>query len=59
MTRLHSLAAGQNLVVKLVAPLNGWSPGIYRATLTYDTSLKRPIAISTTAFTVGSFTPPS
>lgn len=56
-TRIHQLAAGQNLLVRLTAPANGWSPGIYRAALSYDTSLKAPTNISSAAFTVGSFTP--
>ncbi|GAC1454068.1 MAG: hypothetical protein PVS3B3_38390 [Ktedonobacteraceae bacterium] len=56
-TRIHSLAAGQNLVVRLIAPVNGWSPGFYLATLSYSTSLKRLRAIYTRAFSVGSTAP--
>ena len=57
-TRIHSLAAGQNLVVRLIAPINGWSPGIYRAMLSYYTSLtKTPTTINSAAFVVGRFTP--
>ena len=57
VTRMHSLAAGQNLVVRLFAPSNGWVPGLYHATLTYSTSLKKPTTIYTAAFTVGPFSP--
>jgi hypothetical protein len=39
VTRLHSLALGRRLVVRLFAPFNGWPPGLYRATLSYRTSL--------------------
>lgn len=57
-TWIHSLAAGQSLVVRLIAPINGWSPGIYHAMLSYYTSLKKtPTTISSTAFVVGPFTP--
>jgi hypothetical protein len=57
VTRIHSLAAGQNLVVRLIAPSNGWLPGIYRATLTYSTALKIATTIGSAAFIVGPFTP--
>ena len=57
VTRMHSLAAGQNLVVRLFAPSNGWLPGLYHATLTYSTSLKKPTTIYTTTFLVGPFSP--
>lgn len=57
VTRMHSLAAGQTLVVKLLAPSTDWLPGVYRAILTYNTSLKQPKTIYTAAFTVGPFTP--
>lgn len=57
VTRIHSLAAGQNLVVRLIAPNNGWLPGIYRATLTYSTTLKIATTIGSAAFTIGPFTP--
>ncbi|HLX59405.1 MAG TPA: hypothetical protein VKR83_20495 [Ktedonobacteraceae bacterium] len=58
-TRIHSLPAGQNLVVKLIAPATGWPSGLYRAALSYFTSLslKAPTTIYTTAFTVGPFSP--
>ena len=35
VTRLHELHAGQSLVVKLVPPPGRWTPGLYRATLSY------------------------
>jgi hypothetical protein len=57
VTRIHSLAAGQNLVVRLIAPNNGWLPGIYRATLTYYTTLKISTTIGSAALTVGPFPP--
>lgn len=57
LTRMHSLAPGQNLVVKLIAQVNGWLPGIYHAALTYHTSLQKPTIIYSGAFTVGPFTP--
>jgi hypothetical protein len=57
VTRIHSLAAGQNLVVRLIAPNNGWLPGIYRVTLIYYTTLKISTTINSVAFTVGPFTP--
>jgi hypothetical protein len=57
LTRMHSLAPGQNLVVKLIAQVNGWAPGIYHATLTYHTSLQQPTIIYSGAFTVGPFSP--
>lgn len=57
VTRMHSLAAGQSLVVKLTAPPNGWLAGIYRATLSYSTVIKQPTSISSAAFPVGSFVP--
>ena len=54
-TRIHSLAAGQSLIVRLVAPLNGWPSGLYRATLSYRTSLNagQSTTIHTAVFTVG------
>lgn len=57
LMRMHSLAPGQNLVVKLIAQVNGWLPGLYHATLTYHTSLQKPTIIYSEAFTVGSFMP--
>ncbi len=56
-TRMRSLAAGQNLVVRLLAPPDGWLPGFYHATLTYHTSLIKPETIYSAAFSVGPFTP--
>ena len=57
-TRIHSLAAGQSIVVSLIAPINGWSPGLYRAMLSYYTSLKKtPTTINSAAFVVGPFAP--
>ncbi len=35
VTRMHELHAGQSLVVKLVPPPGQWTPGLYRATLSY------------------------
>ena len=57
VTRIHSLGAGQSLVVRLIAPSNGWVPGLYHATLSYFTSLNKPTAIYTAAFPVGSIAP--
>jgi hypothetical protein len=57
VTRMHSLGAGQSLVVKLIPPSNGWLPGLYHATLSYSTSLKKPTPIYTAAFPVGPITP--
>ncbi len=53
-TRIHSLGARQRLIVRLVAPLNGWLPGLYRATLSYRTSLNagRPTTIFSAVFKV-------
>ena len=53
-TRTHSLGARQRLIVRLVAPLNGWLPGLYRATLSYRTSLNtgRPTTIFSAVFKV-------
>jgi hypothetical protein len=58
-TRIHSLGAGQRLVVRLVASLNGWAPGFYHATLSYRTSLDAgsSTSISSEVFTVGSPVP--
>jgi hypothetical protein len=38
VTRMHSLDAGHNLTVKLVAPPNQWMPGLYSVKLSYGTS---------------------
>ena len=57
VTKIHSLMAGQNLVVKLVAPSGGWPPGLYHAALTYTTTSRQPKSIYTTAFTIGPFAP--
>ncbi len=53
-TRIHLLGARQRLIVRLVAPLNGWLPGLYRATLSYRTSLNagRPTTIFSAVFKV-------
>ena len=58
-TRLYSLGAGQRLVVRLVAPANGWLPGLYYATLSYRTSPDAgpSTTISSVVFTVGSLVP--
>lgn len=58
-TRLHSLDAGQRLVVRLVASASGWVPGLYRATLSYRTSLDAgpSTTISSVVFTVGPLVP--
>jgi hypothetical protein len=58
-TRIHSLDAGQRLVVRLVAPFNGWLTGLYRATLSYRMSLNAGPATTTysAAFTVGPLVP--
>ena len=59
VTRIHSLGPGRRLVVRLVAPSNGWPPGFYHATLTYRTSLNAgPLTtISSAAFIVGPIGP--
>ena len=57
VTRIHALAAGQHLVVRLIAPNEGWLPGIYRATLTYSAALKLSTTIDSAAFIVGPFSP--
>ena len=59
VTRTHSLGAGQQLIVRLFAPLNGWSPGFYRATLSYRTSLNAgpSTTIHSAVITVGPLAP--
>ena len=59
LTRIHSLGPGRRLVVRLVAPLNGWPPGRYHATLTYGTPLNagQSTTIYSAVFTVGSLSP--
>ena len=58
LTRIHSLDPGRRLVVRLVATLNGWPPGLYHATLTYGTSLAgQSTTIYSAVFTVGSLAP--
>ena len=57
VTLMHSLGAGQTLVVRLVAPSNGWVPGLYRAALIYHISIEKPETIYTAAFSVGSIAP--
>ena len=36
VTRIHSLGPGRRLLVRLVAPLNGWPPGFYQCRLLDD-----------------------
>ena len=59
VTRIHSLGPGRRLLVRLVAPLNGWPPGFYHATLTYRTSLNASSSttIDSAAFIVGPLGP--
>ena len=59
VTRIHSLGPGRRLLVRLVAPPNGWPPGFYHATLTYRTSLNAgpSTTISSAAFIVGPIGP--
>ena len=59
VTRIHSLGPGRRLLVRLVAPLNGWPPGFYHATLTYRTSLNASSSttINSAAFIVGPLGP--
>jgi len=59
LTRIHSLGPGRRLVVRLVAPLNGWPPGRYHATLTYGTPLNagQSTTIYSAVFTVGPLAP--
>jgi len=54
MTRMHSLEAGHNLMVKLVAPPNQWMSGLYRVKLSYGTSQQSNhlITISSAVFQV-------
>ena len=40
VTKMHSLDAGHNLTVRLVAPPNQWMPGLYRVKLSYGNSLQ-------------------
>ena len=58
-TRMHSLGPGASLVVKLVAPKNGWLVGLYHATLSYRTSpaAGSPVTISSNVFTIGPLVP--
>ena len=55
VTRMHALGAGQSLVVRLIAPLRGWPPGGYIATLSYrtSTSAARVRMTISTGFRVG------
>lgn len=59
-TRTHALPAGQHLLVQLVPPVTGWPAALYRATLSYHTSLNA--GLSTTIFSgwfqVGPSAPP-
>jgi len=59
VTRIHTLGAGQRLLVRLIAPPNGWPPGFYHATLTYRTSLNAGslTTIYSAAFIVGPIGP--
>jgi hypothetical protein len=59
-TREHSLGVGQSLVVKLVAPSNGWLPGHYLARLSYRTSRTAGTSttISSAVFQIGAAVPP-
>jgi hypothetical protein len=59
VTRIHSLGPGRRLLVRLVAPPNGWPPGFYHATLTYRTSLNAgpSTIINSAAFIVGPLGP--
>ena len=58
-THIHSLGAGQRLVVRLVAPKSGWPAGLYVATLRYrlSPSAGPSIPLSSPAFAVGSRAP--
>ncbi len=58
-TRMHPLGAGQRLVVRLAAPLDGWQPGFYRVTLSYRTSLNGgpSTTIHSALLTVGPLVP--
>ena len=58
-SRMHSLGSGQRLVVRLVASSGGWVPGLYRASLSYRTSLDAgpSTTISSAVFTVGPLVP--
>jgi hypothetical protein len=57
VTRMHTLAPRQSLSVSLVAPSNGWSPGLYRAALSYTIPLKGTTTIYSGTFPVGSYVP--
>lgn len=54
-TRMHALAARQQLVVPLLAPKEGWLTGWFLATLSYRTSPTANTAttIASPAFTIG------
>jgi hypothetical protein len=53
-TRIHTLPAGQHLVVQLVPTKSGWPTGFYFATLSYHTASTAgsPTTISSAAFAV-------
>lgn len=55
VTRMHSLAAGQQLVVHLVSPKGGWLTGWFLATLSYHSvsASASPTTISSPAFAIG------
>lgn len=54
-TRMHSLAAGQQLVVHLVPPKGGWLTGRFLAMLSYRSvaATAPPTTISSPAFVIG------
>ncbi len=60
-TRMYSLVSGQSLIVRFSAPVHGWQPGLYRATLGYQSSLntRATTTIFSLAFRVGPFIPPA
>lgn len=54
-TRMHTLAAGHQLVVPLVAPKGGWPTGWFLATLSYRpfSPVNSSPTVSSPAFTIG------
>lgn len=52
-TRLHVLAAGQQLVVPIPPPSNGWTTGRFLATLNYFLASAPAATVSSSVFTIG------
>jgi hypothetical protein len=56
VTRLHTLEAGKTLTVTLAPPGNQWTPGLYRALLSYIPAGAdhTPRTVFSSSFQVGS-----